>query len=368
MTGISEIDQETLMKCLKFSIQTGGNIMTFGPAGIGKTEMAMQAATELQFEFVYLNLSVLEAPDMVGLPQVTAEGRTGYAPPETIPLFDDNKKKVVLLVDEVDKAKPELQNPCLELFQFRAMNGRKMNIHSVVATGNLPDEGAFSQPVSHALTNRCSVYRVTHSFDPWQAWAVKAAVNPLIVGFLSKHQELLLQPAPEGDATAYCHPSPRAWTLAARDLDNAPKDTVDFQSLLIAGRVGMGASVKFRVWLDHYRHIEPLIDALVRDGKHPDANNMEIDRLMVCAISAVNAIAAECRKTPTSAGDRDKLEKQIHRTTANVFGWMKKLPGEYCIGAVKSVLDMKMIQNFKLTKEPSFMETYQKIRSAMKDE
>jgi hypothetical protein len=359
------------MKVLQFTIRTGGNLMTFGPAGIGKTEMAMQACENEKFRYVYLNLSVLEAPDMIGLPLVE-NGKTTYAPPETIPLYNKDERPVILLVDEVDKAKPELQNPCLELFQFRAMNGRKMNIHAVIATGNLPDEGAFSLPVSHALTNRCGVYRVTHAFEPWQEWATGAGVNPLIVGFLSKNQEQLLMPPPEGDSTAYCHPSPRAWTLAAKDLDftNGSErhlSSVDFQTMLVAGRVGMASAVKFKVWLEHYRHIEPLIEALVREGKHPDLDKMEIDRQFVCAISAVNAVAALCRVTP-SGSDKEAHERKLHKTTDNVFGWLRKLPSEFCIGAAKSVMNMKMIQDHKLTKVAPFMEAFLKIRQAMKDE
>jgi len=368
LTNINEIDQETLMRVLRFTIKSGGNLMTFGPAGIGKTEMAMQACKEEGYRFVYLNLSVLEAPDMVGLPQVQ-DGKTSYAPPETIPLRDDNQKKVVLLVDEVDKAKPELQNPCLELFQFRAMNGREMNIHSVIATGNLPDEGAFSQPVSHALTNRCLVFRVTHAFDPWLQWATgPAAVHPLIVGFLSKNPEYLLMPDASGDTTAYCHPSPRQWTLAAKDLEHtSTADHIDFQTLLIAGRVGTAAAVKFRVWLEHYRHVEPLIEALVKKGEHPDIKNMAIDRQFVCALSAVGAIAAECRKTLAPGKDKEEQKKKTHKYTENVFTWLGKLPSEFVIGAVKTVLNMKMIQDYDLTKIAPFMQEYMKVRQAFKD-
>jgi hypothetical protein len=373
LTGISEIDQGTLMDVVRFSIRSGGNVMTFGPAGIGKTEIAMQAVGQEGFKYVYLNLSVLEAPDLMGLPMIDEATKTAtYAPPSIIPLLVEgsNDKPVVLLVDEVDKAKPELQNPMLELFQFRSMNGRKMNIHSVIATGNLPDENAHSQPVSHALTNRCSVYRVTHAFDPWWEWATAAGVNPLIIGFLSRNQGYLLKPPPDGDDTAYCHPSPRAWTLAARDLDHTDnqKHSVDFQHLLVAGKVGVDASIHFKVWLEHHRFIEPFIDKLVKDGTHPSGEaTKDIARTIVCAIAAANAIMQECKKTPTATEAKAKQEKEIARITKNVCGWTQHLPSEVNIAAFKSVLTMPVIQQYKLTKIPEFMGTFLKIRSALKD-
>jgi hypothetical protein len=367
LTGIQSVDQATLKTLYRFSIDAGSNIMIFGAAGTGKTEMAFQAAAEKGREAVYLNLSVLEAPDLNGLPMIDPETKLSeYATPKFLPLKGTRDKGVVLVVDEIDKAKPELQNPMLELFQFRTINGRKLDIHSIISTGNLPEEGAFSLPVSHALTNRCMVYKVESSFEPWQQWAVDSNVNGLIVGFLSKNQEYLLMPPPEGDDTAYCHPSPRAWTMAAGDLDLVPKETVDFQTMLISGRVGQAAAVKFRVWLDHYRHIEPLIDALVKEGKKPDIEHMTADRVLVCAIAGCNAISQIGREQKSGA-EKTKQEERILKVTKNVFGWMGEIPPDFSIGAVKSVLSMKIIQDWKLTRVPELMQTYVRIRKSLSD-
>lgn len=367
LTGVHSVDQGTLKTLYRFSIDVGGNLMVFGNAGCGKTEMAIQAAAEKNREQVYLNLSVLEAPDLMGLPMIDPETKLSeYATPKFLPVKGTKPQGVVLIVDEIDKAKPELQNPMLELFQFRSINGRPLDIHSIIATGNLPEEGAFSLPVSHALTNRCMVYKVESSFEPWQQWAADSGVNGLIVGFLSKNQEYLLMPPPEGDDTAYCHPSPRAWTQAARDLDRVMKESVDFQTMLVAGRVGQAAAVKFKVWLDHYRHIEPIIDKLVREGAKPNIDGMTVDRIMVCAIASCGEIAKLGRDIPSGA-ERAKQEEKILKVTKNVFGWLGDVPSEFAIGAVKSALSIKIIQDWKLTRVPELMQTYVKIRKSLND-
>jgi len=368
LTGVFEIDQATYKQVLRFNIRSRGNALVLGMAGTGKTEMAQSGCADEGYDHVYLNLSVLEAPDLIGLPIITADGRVDYATPKFMPRVGDGTsgKPLVLIVDEIDKAKPELQNPLLELFQFHSINGTKLNIQAIVATGNLPEEGAFSQPISHALTNRCKVYRITHNFDAWQEWAQDASVNPLVIGFLSKNREYLAMPAVEGDPTAYCRPSPRSWTMAARDLDiTTGKDTVDFQTLLVAGRVGTAAAAKFRVWLDYYRHVEPIVDKLLKDGTHPSVNDMTVDKQLVCAISAVNAVAQEAR-SGASAKDKDKATKACQDVAKRVFGWIKTLPSEFQIGAVKSTLNMKLIQDNQLTKVPEVMETYLNVRKAMK--
>jgi MoxR-like ATPase len=371
LSGIYEVGQGTTKELYKHTIQNGTNMVVFGPAGGGKTEMAIQAVKETGLKHIYVDLSVLEAPDFIGLPTI-GQSRAGgkfveYAAPEFMPCKDmqaDEAEPVVMIFDELDKSKPELQNPLLEVFQFRSVNGRELNVKAILATGNLPDEGAFSQPVSHALTNRCSCYKMVLDFDSWQAWAVTAGINPLVVGFLSRNPEQLLMAPPEGDPTAYCHASPRAWTLAARDLDAASTKEVEFQTMLVSGRVGTGAAANFRVWLDHYRHIEPYVDKLVKDGKAPP--EMSIDKLIVCAISATGAIAKETRSQ--KGGSKKKDQEKVHKITGHVMKWLSKTPSEIQIAAVKNSLDMDLIRDYNLTKAPGFMDVINKTRNVLKGE
>lgn len=157
--------------------------------------------------------------------------------------------------------------------------------------------------------------------------------------------------------------------MAANELNNTDpkKHSVDFQSALVAGRVGTAAAVKFRVWLDYYRHVEPLVDELWEKGKAPSLSDMTIDKQLVCAISAVDMVAQACRKTPKTPADKQKQMDEVQKGAKNVFGWIKQLSAEFQIGAVKSTLNMKLIQDFQLTKIPDVMQAYLNVRKAMKD-
>jgi hypothetical protein len=379
LPGVYEINQGETMDLFRFACNAKSNVLVLGPAGGGKTQMAQQAAAESGYRHIYIDLSVLEAPDFVGLPVVTktkgADGRdinfVDYATPRFMPTCDSvdtSEKPFVLIFDELDKSRPELQAPLLEVFAERSINGRKLHVGGIMATGNLPDENAFSQPISHALTNRCSVYKMMVDFPSWQGWAVKAGVNPLVVGFLSRKQEWLLKPAPEGDPTAYCHPSPRAWSNASRDLDSAgDRVSPEFQFKLVAGRVGVGAATQFKVWLDFYREIEPFVDALVREGKSP--GNLSVDKLIVFAISAAGQIASACRhgSAQVQAGKSKKAQEQekILKVTKNVCGWLSKQDTEYQIAALKNALDMELVREWNLVQSQEFMVAVQRTKVAI---
>ena len=348
LTNVPTVGMERYLKLLSHTMTTGGNLMVLGMAGTGKTESAKSIAEAQGFDVVYLNLSVLEAPDLLGLPMIDADKTVTYAAPRCVPR---SGKKRIFLIDEVDKSKPELQAPLLELIQFRTINGEDVAMQASILTGNLPDEGAHSQLISTALTNRCLVYRLQHEFEPWRLWALSASLNPLVVGFLIKNPQLLSVAANPDDPTAYCRPSPRSWAAAARELDAARSQDSDLLTDLVAGRVGEDAAVKFKVWLDHYRVIEPIVDKVMA-GKPVKVDDLSIDKVFVLAIS----LAGQVRSTTP------KNAKEIAKRCFNVIN---EFPPEVQIGAVKASLDMATIQKLGLHAVPEVMSVYHRISRAL---
>src|SRR5256885_10644666 len=81
-----------------------------GPTGIGKSELVRQVAQSLGVGFAVLDLSLLEPPDLVGLP-VLADGRTAYATPTSLPTGGAG----ILLLEELNRADRPGQQPALHL-------------------------------------------------------------------------------------------------------------------------------------------------------------------------------------------------------------------------------------------------------------
>jgi hypothetical protein len=365
LTNVTPVKYENYRQALKFTIRTGGNLLVLGQAGIGKTECAQATVQEEGYEVVYINLSVLEYPDLVGLQTITTDSKgkkfVEYASPKFLPLKEKvgTPSKKVIIFDELDKAKAELQNPLLELLQFHTINGAPVDVHACVLTGNLPDEGAFSRPISHALTNRCMVYKLETDFDQWLNWAVGASLNPLVIGFLTRNPECLSKKAADNDPTAYSRESPRSWSQAAKDLDisqqfNRSSDLVDLQTLLIAGRVGTASAIKFKIWLEHYIHIEKDVKDLVEKGKHP--KDLSLDKQIVAAI-------AGCTEVARAFSDESKGKKKLtkEKILENVFGYMKTLTPDIQICAFRSTFSMDMIKKHNLQNNAIFMPVFELI-------
>ena len=377
-TNIHAVNQAGLAEVTRFTIETGGNQIILGPSGTGKTEINVQCIESMGYEFVYLNLSVLEAPDLLGLPSIDEkEMVVKYALPAAFPKVkkvkdgENRPKGKILLVDELDKSKPELQAPMLELFQYRSINGQELGFDAVLATGNRPDEGAFSMPINKALTNRCKVYQMNPEFDPWRDWAASVNLNGLVIGFLSRNKDLFFAPDKSGDMTAYCSCSPRSWSNAARDLDFAHKSKSKqndwtFQNQIVSGYVGVSAAAKFEVWLTYYKEIYPLIDALVLKGVEPNLKDATMDKVIVMAIAASQEIANKAKIIPGGKPDKQAI-LEAQKVAKNVSTWLAKCPVDVMVAGMKSTLTSDQIQDYKITEVGDFMKVFRAINAAYKN-
>lgn len=271
--NLQEIDQEQALNLTKFFIRAEKNLFLFGRRGTGKTEIALQAAKECGLKVNYINLSVIERPDLAGYPDINAKGDViSFKSPAFLPtLMDKSEPDSIILFDEVDKATPEITAPLLEILQFKSINGKKINAVSCLLTGNLANERAYSNQISSALLDRGSKYILSFNFEKWMEWAKVNQVHDLILGFLKSNVNLACG---EMEETNYASPSPRGWVLASDCLFKA-KDhkIVDVETItqIISGYVGAEAGLKFKMWYEYYRKFEPFIHSLI------DAGSMTFD-------------------------------------------------------------------------------------------
>jgi len=277
-------------------------------------------------------------------------------------------KPIVFLFDEVDKAASETMQTLLEFLQFHSINGRKLNIKACLLTGNLPDEHAASQQISHAITKRCKTYKLELDFNQWREWAYGHCVHDLVIGFLTANPDMLHKGPPDGDPTAYALPSPRTWTDASDSLWALEKDELflqlphdeleGLQKLLIAGSVGDMAAIKFVNWFKYYRKMDPVVEALLEKGKLPDSKKLNAQELFICALSACSRVYRELKP---------KNEDKIKRYCKNVYKWIGTLSVDIQMGASRMAFggDFDNIQKYRLSEIDEFSNVFKNIKKTM---
>jgi hypothetical protein len=183
-------------------------VLLDGRHGVGKSEIARQAAQRLGIKFLVRDLSLMEPPDLVGLPIIgNDDGRTRYAPPAFLP----SNGKGILLLEELNRAEKYMRAPCLQLLTDRCLNDymRTKGWLPCAAVNSVSVEDGLEYQVDEldpALRARFLEVQVVPDVRGWASWAREnGSVHPTIIQFVENSPETFEDP------TA----NPRAWTYAS---------------------------------------------------------------------------------------------------------------------------------------------------------
>lgn len=189
-------------------------VLLEGVTGIGKSELVRQVAGALGLETRVLDLSLLEPPDLVGLP-IVEEGRTRYAVPSILPRDGAG----ILMLEELNRAERYIQQPAMQLLTARTLHDYALPEGWVCFAAINPESGEYQvTPLDPALRARFLNLAVRADRATWLAWAVEHDVHPAVIALAQAHDRFL------DDV------SPRSWTYAARLLSSArPEELRDGQ-------------------------------------------------------------------------------------------------------------------------------------------
>ncbi len=191
-----------LERVLKVAYRARRAVLLEGPTGVGKSEIVRRVASDLGIETTILDLSLLEPPDLVGLP-VMKDGRTEYALPHILP----REGAGILLLEELNRAERYIQQPALQLLSARRLHEYELPAGWVcVATVNPQTADYHVTALDKALRARFLQVSVRADRASWLAWAQTKNLHPGVVALAHDH-ERLLDDVP-----------PRTWTYASELL------------------------------------------------------------------------------------------------------------------------------------------------------
>jgi hypothetical protein len=361
--NLQELNQEQALHLSKFFIRSGQNLFLFGRRGVGKTHIALQAAALCKFKVNYINLSVIERPDLAGYPDMNVDGDViTFKSPAFLPRLEEGvKPNTIILFDEVDKAPPEVTAPLLEILQFKRINGVPLNVAGCILTGNLANEGAYSNLISTALLDRGAKYILSFNFDLWIDWAKKNNIHDLVLGFLRSNPDLACGKLED---SCYASPSPRTWTLASEALIRAREQKIaDIETVtqIISGYVGGEAGLKFKIWYEYYRRFEPYIHTLIETGSTTlNFNDLMPTEKIVFVISACYYAKQKFFGEPTKSKNRLVYLEHLCK-----FLQQSKVEHEVQVMGFYNSFDFEFIAKHKLHECKVFSDHFNKLTESV---
>jgi hypothetical protein len=159
---------------------------------------------------------------------------------------------IVLFLDELNRARPEILQSVHELALNKTLAGKRLPSGSIVISAvNEGDEYQLTD-LDPALVSRFNLYEFAPTVEDWLLWASEHGIDLRVLSFIQQHHEYLDGDATRGDeelltamAGLVKTPDRRAWTRVAQFLQ--PQQHVDDLHIkIIAGIVGTSAALAFK--------------------------------------------------------------------------------------------------------------------------
>ncbi len=236
-----------LEKVMAVAYRARRAVLLEGPTGVGKSEIVRRVAQDLGIETIVLDLSLLEPPDLVGLPTVK-DGRTEYALPHVLPTGGSG----ILLLEELNRAERYIQQPALQLLSARRLHEYVLPEGWVcVATINPQTAEYHVTTLDKALRARFLQVAVRADRASWLAWAQTRSLHAGVVGVVQAHERALDEVPPR--TWTYVSDLLQAFTAAELEDGALLRDAIGgylpaaWVETLLAAKTSWGARLAFDV-------------------------------------------------------------------------------------------------------------------------
>jgi len=237
--GINITTQE-LLQILEIT-PASQNIMLVGRHGIGKSEILTEYFSAKGMKVVTLFLGQMSDPgDLIGLPDKKGE-KTEFIPPYWFPI---DGEPIVLFLDELNRARPEVLQTIMDLVLSRKLAGKQLPEGSRIISAVNEGEEYQVTDLDPALVSRFNIYNFVPTASEWLLWAEQQKVDQRVIQFLQGEPRWL--DGNEGqrkgiDTGLDKSPDRRAWKRVSDIIVGIP-DLGETHKKFVAGVVGPAAA------------------------------------------------------------------------------------------------------------------------------
>jgi len=223
-----------VIDAIKLAYAAGKPVLLEGRHGVGKSQLIEQAAKELGIGCIVRDLSLMEPPDLIGLP-FHENGRTKYSPPHFLP----DTGKGLLVFEELNRSEKYMMSPCLQLLTARTLNDYVLPPGWMcVASINPSSDGYDTSELDPALLSRFVRVEVVADVKAWLAWGETAGIHHSVLRFVGQTPDIF----------AASESNPRSWSYASDMLKAYEQYSEENENLLVvslAGLIGESLAVAF---------------------------------------------------------------------------------------------------------------------------
>ena len=259
------VDFKTFLNIVPHVTDIKKPVLLRGRHGIGKSEIVYQFAEVKDLPVVERRASQMTEGDLLGLPSVEG-GVTAWCAPDW--LHRACTEPVVLFLDEVDRATPEVRQGIFELTDSRKISGNVLHPDTLIfAAVNGGEHGSQYQvgEMDPAELDRWTVFDVEPTVEDWLTWA-NDNVNSMVWDFVNQNRSHLEHGGEFEPNKVY--PSRRSWKrfndclVTSGLLEQEGNDIFHLASAF----VGFEAAIAFNDFVSNYEK-NVTVEMILDEGK-----------------------------------------------------------------------------------------------------
>ena len=319
------------------------NILLIGKHGIGKSEIISDFYRKKGMKVQAFFLGQMSDPgDLIGLMHKDEKNKTSvFLPPYWWPV--DNKP-IVLFLDELNRARPELLQAVQDLTLNKTLAGKTLPEGSiVVAAVNEGDEYQVTE-LDPALISRFNVYYFKPSVREWISWAKKNGVDNRVIEFIYRNNTYLDSNLVIKKDEAFWNdiidktPDRRAWKKVS-DFIKEIKIPESIHIKMIAGMVGVEAALEFEKFLDNTFDVLPE-EIFLKFGKKTRENlkNKTLNELSLLVEKMIMWINEKEYETENQK-ENEKNRLKILKNFSKFIDFLEKINKKEIIALMISILE-----------------------------
>ena len=227
------------------------NIMLVGKHGIGKSRILEDFFANRNEKVVTLFLGQMSDPgDLIGLPHLDEKtGRTEFMLPYWFPT---DGQPVVLFLDELNRARPEVLQTIMDLTLNRKLAGKSLPQGSrIISAVNGGSEYQLTD-LDPALVSRFNIYEFAPSLEDWINWAGKEGLDSRIISFIKENPEMLDGEENYDSENLERNPDRRSWERASKVMEKFSR-LGELEQSMLSGIIGDRAAASFFDFVNNHK-------------------------------------------------------------------------------------------------------------------